>query len=44
MSLKRSHHGRRMAIVSLVLVALISLPLQAVSQEGGVAVQSRRRT
>ena len=35
MSLRRSHHGWRIAIVSLVLVALISLPIQAVSQDSG---------
>ena len=35
MSLRRSRHGRRMTIVSLVLFALISLPLQAVSQDNG---------
>ena len=33
MSLRRSCHGRRLAIISLVLIALISLPLQAVSQD-----------
>ena len=33
MSLRRSHHGWRMAIVSLVLVALISLDPQVFSQD-----------
>ena len=35
MSLRRSHHGRRLAIVSLVLVALISLDPQVFSQDNG---------
>ena len=35
MSLRRSHHGWRMAIVSLVLVALISLDPQVLSQDNG---------